>query len=69
MSPPREEDAKVDSDARAGHAAVGEQRTSSAASGSQGHGDAQRGPARGSPPLSFSPRRAGSPQDAGAQQQ
>jgi hypothetical protein len=66
MSQRREKNA--DTDARAVHAAVGEQRTNVVAPSSQDDA-AQRGPSRRSPPLSFSPRRAGSPQDAGAQQQ
>jgi hypothetical protein len=65
MSLPREEGAAVDTDARAAHAAVDERGTNAAASSSKEPADAQGG----SPPLSFSPRRVGPSQDAGAQQQ
>jgi hypothetical protein len=64
MSPRRDERANRDSDSRAGLGAI-EHATDAGAPGPQGRADAEHG----SPPLTFSPRRVGSAQDAGAQQQ
>jgi hypothetical protein len=62
---PREEDASADTGARREHANLEPQAANNAESSTEVAVDAQGG----SPPVSFSPRRVGSEQDAGAQQQ
>jgi hypothetical protein len=63
MSPPREGNARVDGGGP--YAKLEEPLPNGAALSSQERADVHCG----SPPLSFSPRRVGQPEDSGAQQQ